>query len=280
MPVNKIQIKTEINKMLSISDYELNGNIIVVVIPAMGIKQKIYFDFVKFLSNKSIHTITFDYSGIGESLNGNIKDYKNNLHDWAKYDLEAVINYVTTQYSSKKIILIGHSVGGQLIGLNSNSRKASKIILIASQSGYWGFWRGLDKIKMFLNWNLLFPILTRIYGYMPSIKFSRMENLPRNVALEWAKWCSNSNYLFQYISEKDWFFSQINCKITSISIDDDFYAPQKAVNWLTDKYSNAKITKKHLKPNDFGLKNIGHFSIFHKKNEPFLWNLLLSEIEN
>ena len=37
---------------------------------------------------------------------------------------------------------------------------------------------------------------------MPSKKFSKMENLPKNVAEEWAKWCRNPNYLFEIPKEK------------------------------------------------------------------------------
>ena len=40
---------------------------------------------------------------------------------------------------------------------------------------------------------------------------------PKNVAEEWAKWCRNPNYLFDYISEDKTFFNKIKCKITSVS---------------------------------------------------------------
>ena len=42
--------------------------------------------------------------------------------------------------------------------------------------------------------------------YDPRVK--KMENLPKNVAKEWAKWCRNPNYLFDYISEDKTFLAK------------------------------------------------------------------------
>ena len=253
---------------------------IVIIASAAGVLQSFYQKLAQFFLYNGISVITFDYSGVGESLHGSIKKENSSLTDWGNRDLEAVIKYTIETYHRHKIILLGHSIGGQLIGLAPSSYMTDKIILVASQSGYWKFWKGVSKIRMWANWHLLVPILTKGFGYLPSKKISRMESLPKNVAEEWAKWCRSSNYLFASFSYNKLYFDRIKCKLTSISIDDDFFAPKKSVEWLTAKFENASIKSLHFIPKYFKALEIGHFSLFTEKFKDSIWNILLEETHN
>ncbi|MBS1737237.1 MAG: alpha/beta fold hydrolase [Bacteroidetes bacterium] len=253
---------------------------IVIIASAAGVLQSFYQKLAQFFQSNGISIITFDYSGVGESLHGNIKKENSSLKNWGNRDLESVIKYTIETYPRHKIILLGHSIGGQLIGLAPSSYMADKIILVAVQSGYWKFWNGVTKIRMWANWYLLVPILTKVFGYLPSKKFSRMESLPKNVAEEWAKWCRSSDYLFPYFSEDRLYFNKVKCNITSIGIDDDFFAPKKSVEWLTAKFENASIKSLHFIPKNFKALKIGHFSLFTEKFKDSIWNILLEETHN
>ncbi|MFZ2782860.1 MAG: alpha/beta fold hydrolase [Sediminibacterium sp.] len=258
----------------------ISSSKIVIIASAAGVLQSFYQNLAQFFLSNGISVITFDYSGIGKSLHGNIKKENSSLTDWGNKDLEAVIKYTSETYPCHKIILMGHSIGGQLIGLAPSSGLVDKVILIAAQSGYWKFWKGVSKIRMWANWHLLVPILTKGFGYLPSKKISRMESLPKNVAEEWAKWCRSSNYLFGSFSYNKLYFDRIKCKLTSISIDDDFLAPKKSVEWLTAKFENASIKSLHFIPENFKALKIGHFSLFTEKFKDSIWNILLEETHN
>lgn len=104
-----------------------------------------------------------------------------------------------------------------------------------------------------------------------------MENLPKNVADEWAKWCRSRDYLFAGLSHNNLFFERITCAITSISIDDDFFAPKQAVEWLTAKFARADVKRLHLVPESFNVSAIGHFSLFKEKFRNTIWDMLLKE---
>lgn len=275
-----IPIITNDNNQIIINVYNKNpSNKVLIIASATGVKQRYYKKFAEFISSNGITVITFDYSGIGLSLNSTIKNIHNNALDWGKNDLESVIKYANIHFDNSKIILLGHSIGGQLIGLARSSKLAHKIILICAQSGYWKFWIGFEKIKMWANWYILFPALITIFGYMPSKKYSSMENLPKNVAKQWRKWCINQNYLFGQVLEPDLFFKDITTQLTALSVDDDKFAPKKAVDWLTDKYENAIIKKFHLFPKDFLTNKIGHFGIFRENFKDNIWKMILEEIE-
>ena len=257
-----------------------DANSVLIIASATGVKQAFYEKFAHYLVNKGVTVITFDYCGIGRSLKRPIKALTNNTESWGKDDLEHVLKYAITNFPKSKKVLLGHSIGGQLIGLARSSTKMDKILLVAAQSGYWKLWNGISRIKMWFIWHVLFPILINLFGYLPSKKINGMENLPKNVANQWGGWCKNKNYILDDDSIEETFYDKIKSELTAISIEDDDFAPQKAVEWLTKSYSNAKIVSTyHLTPSDFKTKKIGHFGIFKDKFENTIWKMLLSEIK-
>lgn len=253
---------------------------VVVIVPATGVKQSYYFKFADFLRNNGYVVFTFDYGGIGASRKGSLRDFHTSATAWAKNDLEAVIRYAGKKYPGAKQVLIGHSIGGQLIGLAPSSVLASRIVLIAAQNGYWKFWKGAGRLRMLLNWYFLFPVITKIFGYFPGKKLGVMEDLPKGMVREWRKWCVTPDYLFGYYEEESLFFHKVRGKLIVYSIEDDRFAPGEAVNWLSRKYAGTGMVRRHLIPADFGLEKIGHFGIFKSKNKSHFWNVLLGDMEN
>lgn len=287
--VDYIKDNSEMNTSVTINSkkgYVINVTIykqtiqknVLVICSAIGVKQTFYKKIAKYFQENDITVITFDYSGIGNSLIGNIKNSQTTLTNWGNNDLEAVLEYCEQNYPNTNLTILGHSIGGQLVGLTKNALSANKIILICSQSGYWGHWDGIEKLKMWLNWNILFPALIKVFGYMPSKKFSRMENLPKNVAIEWKNWCCSKNYLFDFIDSENLFFEKFKCKLVSYSVENDQYAPKKAVDWLTGKFKKSNWNKIHIKPIDLKLKPIGHFGLFREKYKDSFWKELKNEI--
>lgn len=278
--MNMEQIKTEKGYFITATIFEAKGSrTILLISSATGVKQSYYKRFSEYVAATGITVITFDYSGIGHSLKGSIKENNNQASDWGRGDLEAMLQYVKEHYPGSKINIMGHSIGGQLIGLSKSAVDASKIILVAAQTGYWKFWTGFRKYRMWANWNILFPVLVYTFGYMPSKKLMGMENLPKQVARQWCKWCMDPNYLFGSIPEADLYFKNITVPLTSISIDDDTFAPVQNVDWLTEQYSGAEVKRRHLIPADFGMERIGHFGIFQEPSRARIWELLLREVE-
>jgi predicted alpha/beta hydrolase len=258
---------------------ELNAATVVIIASATGVKQTFYQNFAEHLSQNGITVITFDYYGIGQSLGEPIKNIDTDVYDWGADNLEAVINFAKESFPGLKICLLGHSISGQLIGLAKSSLLADKIILVAAQTGHWKFWKGFSKYKMWANWHIVFPALTFLFGYFPAKIISRMENLPKAVALQWRKWCVSPNYLFDCIEASKIHYSKITTDILSLSIEDDTLAPKESVDWLTAKYSNARVERTHLLLNETGLKRIGHFGIFNLKAKDTVWQTMVDKIK-
>lgn len=274
-----IQIQTRSGNRLAATLYEASGDKLVVINSATGVKQSYYKNFSLYLQSQGITVLTYDYNGIGDSLVGHVKNNNASASSWGQHDIESVLQYAWREFPDKSLIIISHSIGGQILGLAPSATKATKIILVASQSGYHGLWSGRNKWRMWLNWYLIFPFGLIFFGYLPSKKLIGMENLPRKVAAEWRKWCISPNYLFDHVPAESLYYGKVTVPLISYSIeDDDYFAPKAAVNWLAERFSAAKVKRVHLVPKDIGEKNIGHFGVFKKRYADTIWPMLLSEI--
>lgn len=251
---------------------------VVIICSATGVKQGYYEAFATWLSTQGYTAITFDYQGIGNSLVTPIKAVKITAKDYGEQDIPAVIAYASRELNAQKILLIGHSIGGQLIGLSPLPSQVKGILLVAAQSGYWKFWNKTDQPRMWLTWYVMMPLLTKLFGYFPG-KYFNMENLPKEVALEWSKWCRSSNYLFDYLPNAKSSFDSLKLPAVAYSFSDDDYAPKAAVDWLSSQYKNCTLTRKHIQPKDLHLERIGHFGIFKDKCEDSLWIDFITEME-
>lgn len=251
---------------------------VVIISPATGVKQTYYAKFSEFLRSEGYIVVTFDFGGISESKFKSLKAFDTSASAWGNNDLEAVLKFYQAKYPKESTSIIGHSIGGQLIGLAASIEHIDKVILVAAQSGYWKFWKGFEKSKMYVIWNILFPILTRFFGFFPGKRLGIMEDLPKSMALEWRKWCVSPNYLFDHIHEASLNYSKLTCEIHSYSAIDDNYAPKEAVDWMTSKYINSTINRKHLIPKEIDSPKIGHFGFFKASMRSTIWKMILNDI--
>lgn len=242
-----------------------------------GIKQSFYRHFAKYLAEKGYITVTFDYRGIGKSKPKTLKGFEANNFQWGELDMTAVLDWGIKNYPNLEKIVIGHSMGGQLIGTMKNADKINKTFLIASGTG---FWKDMPKsnLKMLMPflWYAYIPFTTAFCGYGSAKKIKQGENLPKGVALQWRNWCINKNYWdsdFNKETNKS-SFQNLTGSLKSILFLDDKIISQKANSKLLQYYSNASIEENIISPNEVGIDSIGHFGFFSSKSEK-LWKLIV-----
>jgi predicted alpha/beta hydrolase len=264
-----IEIQTADNQILTATEFapETPNQKVVLINSALAIKQRFYYDFATMLCKAGYHVYTYDYRSIGLSKRTqSLKGDKTLWRDWAQKDFTAVANFLNERHQGQKMFLIGNSYGGNCLGMSQSSRYFSAFITVGSQHGYWRLFWASKQPTLFLLWYVLIPVLANLYGYLPSKMLGLGEALPKGVALEWAKVCRDKDWLFPYISESENFYPSIYQPILAISVEDDFYAPQKAVDKLHfEIYQNAKIERKHILLAEVGGEAVGHFGFFRKK---------------
>lgn len=272
-----VNIKTEDEHCLNVSYYNVTNRApkgIVILCPAMGVKQSFYKEFASFMASQGLITYTFDYRDMGASLTTKIKDSSADLKDWA-VDIATVLNYAQTKNKQLPVFAVTHSVGGQLLALTETAKKWSGIVTVASQSGYWKYWNGKYQLRMWFFWHLLLPSFAQIFGYFPAKKLGLFENLPKRVALQWARWGRHPMYLKREFPTA--YFKEMKCIIQAYSFsDDEEFAPKESVDWLHEQFENAEVERLHVDTKTLDIKKVGHFGFFKPVMQPIFWETIVS----
>ncbi|WP_171036949.1 serine aminopeptidase domain-containing protein [Maribacter algarum] len=276
----ELSIQTANGKPIAVTKFFSKNSInqVIVISSATGVLQKYYSHFADFCASKGIVVYTFDYGGIGKSISSlvELKKHVENLTSWGKNDQAAVVAFAKEENLDATLSLITHSVGGQIFGFNPNHLLIDKVIMIASQSGYWKDFEGFHGIKMWLFWYVIIPTLTPLFGYFPSKKLGLFENLPKNMVFEWASWGKKKDYLMHFKNESDYLFEDIRIPILAWSFPKDSFAPKKTVDWLANQYVNSQVTRIHYPAEN--QKQPGHFGFFKRSFKELLWEKNLNWI--
>ena len=151
---------------------------IIVISSAIGVKQTFYAKYATYLANKGYLVFTYDYRGIGDSKPKKLKDFEAHFTDWADKDFLGLTQYIEEFYPNHEKFLIGHSIGGIMIGLTRAYKVYDKIVTIGSQYGYIKNFHQKDKPKVNFFFRIAIPILSAFYGFFPSQKVGMGEPIP------------------------------------------------------------------------------------------------------
>jgi predicted alpha/beta hydrolase len=239
-----------------------NSNTYVIINNGARVLQEKYLPFALYLSRNSINVITYDYTDMGLSVDKMINS-QTSIQQWVTQDMDGAIATILKKNIKAQIYVIGHSLGGQIIGLSKKHKNIKGIILVATQTGNHRYWNFPLNLLNIIFWRYYVPRIIKYRGYFPSGNDSGMDNMPKVPALEWAQWCQSENYLFDNIPQSERYYEQITCPLLSISFNDDIYATKKSVDWFTAKYPHAQTKRVHYKS---VIKKYGHSALFEADN--------------
>ncbi len=244
----------------------------VLINPATGVRKGYYQPFGEFLAERGWQVVTFDNRGIGGSRPRKLRGYEARMQDWAERDSEGVLRWMSKQFAGLPLGLVGHSFGGQSLGLLPSATRLRGALLVATQSGYWGHWSGLQRIRVLFLWYVLIPVLTSVLGYLPAKRLGIGEDQPAGVARQWAYWGRHRDYILRD-GHPEWRagYDSLELPILAISLADDPYAPNRAATAILSLYRNAQVEHRHLDPREHDLGTIGHFGFFRPLFRETLW---------
>jgi predicted alpha/beta hydrolase len=190
--------------------------------------------------------------------------------------MPAMVDWIGRELAPKRLFAIGHSFGGQALGMIENAERIDAMVGVSAQSGYWGVQGGREPAKVRLIVTAIIPLLSRLVGYFPWSWFANGADLPRGVALEWARWCRNPDYLLGDDSLPLERYKQFTAPVLAYSIEDDDWGTRRAVDDMMRAYPN--VTRRHIAPADYGLSRLQHMGFFRDGSEP-LWREAIEWLE-
>ena len=252
---------------------------IIVLTSAFGVSQDYYWPMAEFLVKQGFSAYCFDFRGTGSNSKTLPVDFK--LADWGSLDLEAVLAEALTH--QLPVHVIGHSIGGQLLGLAPSSKQLTSTIFVASSSPYWKRWPRLaDGLKVRVNVGMILPLVSRFYKAFPAQKFGLgNQDLPPKAVQDWAKWMSKPDYLFDPSFGLDVSnYNELSFPILSLGFKDDALAPMVNIHHLMLQFQQADCTTKCITPKSVDAKHIGHTGFFKPRFESSLWPQVIDFFED
>jgi predicted alpha/beta hydrolase len=252
----------------------------VIVLPAaMGVKQDFYFPFAQFLAEQGMAALTFDYRGMGRSMppgRYSLRGFKADLFDWGERDYNAALHAAKAWQPDVPLLVVGHSLGGQLPGLVPDNHLIDGMLTIAAGSGYWRDNSPRTKRIVWFMWYFAVPVYTRLFGYFPGRKMRKVGDLPKGVIYQWARWCKSPHYMVDANGRPIRAgFEKIRVPMLSMSFTDDEMMSRRSIDSLHDCYRNAELERRYIQPKDVGTGQIGHFGFFRPQFKATLWQQAL-----
>jgi predicted alpha/beta hydrolase len=252
----------------------------VLINSATAVPRKFYRGFAGYLARRGCAVLTYDYRGIGDSRQKAVEGYnqpkslvgfKASMADWAALDVTATVAWMRERYHHLPLGYVGHSFGGQALGLLANNTEVSRALFIASQAGYWKLMASPERYRVYAMLNFVGIPLTRLLGYMPGWT-GLGEDLPKGVFEQWVRWVMSERYLFTDPKLAGLTnFARYHGVLRSLCVSDDPWATRPAVELLCSGFTSIKPDILDVTPADVGVAKIGHFGFFRPEHRDTLW---------
>lgn len=252
----------------------------VLIAPATGVPQRFYFRFAQWLADQGHTVLVFDYRGIGQSLRGPLNRCRASLLEWGQQDQVAALEALLAHTGAGQALLIGHSAGGQMMGLLPNHHRIARVVGVATSTGWFQAMRPGFKWQARFALRLAVPLASLFKGYGPTSWFGLGEDLPRQVARQWGQWCAAGGYATNGVKGRpqEDFHAQVCMPITVLHASDDDIANPATVADLLRTFPNAPSQTHTIRPHEHGLQRLGHIDWFRTSHQA-LWPLLAAALK-
>lgn len=256
---------------------------VVLINPGTATKTFFYRPFAEYLAEHGYHVILWNYRGFCISRTQDLAHSDIEYTHIGERDIPAAIAKAKTLYPDLPLLCVGHSTGGQQIGLAENCNELAGLVAVAVSTGYYGGMPRGYRMQAKLFFKVIAPVSTAMFGYVKAKKLNLMEDLPPKLAKEWGQWCAKPDFMF------DETFKQQKPQIAAYRT---FEFPVQVINADDDEISSEFNTQRlwqHMKSTqpigfttykaaDTPKKALGHFGYFRRANQT-IWADILGHLD-
>lgn len=249
----------------------------VLLAPAMGVPQRHYAPFARWLAGQGWRVLGFDYRGMGESrpaeFQHSLRGFEADVLTWARQDAATALDTLAASLPpGSPLYWVGHSLGGQIAGLVPGRERLAGVVTVASGSGYWR--RNAWKLRrmVWLLWFGIAPVSVALAGYFPGRRLGMVGDLPAGVMRQWRRWCLHPDYLMgEGGPALRAHYAAWQVPLLALSFTDDEFMSEHNIRSLHGFYASARSRHQRLGPADVSGRRIGHFGFFRETFAPTLW---------
>ena len=219
----------------------------VIINSATSVRCRYYARFAAFLFREGMDVVIYDYRGIGESRPVSLRGFDAGWMDWGSLDFDAVLRHAERTFPGQPIHVVGHSVGGVLVGLAASNHLIRRVFTVGAQYAYWPDYAAGLRWRMVLKWHIVMPALTLLFGFFPGKKLGWLEDTPAGVVRDWVlgrrrledTWRGRSVTRHPAKQEIVRRFATVTAPTLAVRIADDEFGTATAVRRLLAYFSNS-----------------------------------------
>jgi predicted alpha/beta hydrolase len=276
MPMRDILLRADDGYALAATLYEPErpNGIALQINSAAATPRRYYRPFADYLASRGFVVLTYDYRGAFPDEGSSVRDSPASLLTWGERDQAAVTRHLRQSYPECAIALLGHSMGGQIVGLSPAARELAAVVLVASGHGHWRRIRNAyRRWRRALYVYLLGPLALRAFGYMPAFVMGGGggPKAPEH-ARELLRFCRSPHF---FCDEAGAPLRPYNAEIRVplkhiVFSDDEVVAPGAELD-AREFFPNAQNERECLEAARYGLMRIGHFGLFRRSMPESAW---------
>ena len=245
----------------------------IIINPATGVLARYYHYYARWLAERGFTVVTYDYRGIGLSRPARLSGCGIRWRDWGELDFEAVVAFARHRDPKGLLAVVGHSIGGFLVGFAAGATTIDRVLTVGAQYAYWRDYAAARRVRMFLRWHVAMPLMTAAFGYFPGKRLGWLEDLPAGVVREWSFRRARMERNYPAADRPGLLarFAAVRAPILAISMTDDELGTETALRRTLSYYPGSPRRIALLEPATFGQPSIGHFALFHARYAETFW---------
>ena len=229
---------------------------LVVIWPAMGVPGRYYQPLAERLHREGLAVVVADLRGTGASTPRPSRRSRYGFADVAG-DVGAVLDHLKPD--GRKIVLVGHSLGGQACALHlalAPAHDVHALALVAVGLPYYRAYharraRGVLLLTQGIN------AVAKTLRVWPGWGFGGRQ--ARGVIRDWAYTARHGRFPRMAGVDAEAALGQVRIPVLAISLDGDAFTPAATVDLLAAKFIDAPVRRVHLSASDMG-RPVDHFT--------------------
>jgi hypothetical protein len=245
---------------------------VIIVNSAYGVPKEFYYPFAKFLSANGLTVLTYNYISLSSSLSGGFA-----IERCGRLDFETILQWVIKFFPGHLIHVVGHGMGGGIIGFAPSCSKIKNIINIGVRSSGQFDRPKNHQLLHFLHYSLLGTansFINKITDLDPHSLHDKIFSYSNRLVLR-----ARSKDLTKNSLKRAVYAQEFMGRLLTIRLHDDVFSyPEN--DPIQNAFTRSVKTVRNIYPADLELMHLGFFGFFTKIENDTLWEMCIGWISD